>query len=40
VKCEQLAEHSVVVTNRGEAVRIAANFFSTEEDIEKLLTLL
>jgi selenocysteine lyase/cysteine desulfurase len=40
VKCEQLAEHSVVVANRGETVRIAANFFNTEEEIEKLLTLL
>jgi selenocysteine lyase/cysteine desulfurase len=38
--CERLLAKGVVVANRGETVRIAPNFFNTEEEIEKLLSLL
>lgn len=38
--CERLLAEGVVVANRGETVRIAPNFFNTEEEIDKLLGLL
>jgi selenocysteine lyase/cysteine desulfurase len=38
--CERLAENGVVVANRGETIRIAPNFYNTEEEMEKLLALL
>ena len=38
--CARLLAGGVIVANRGATVRIAPNFFNTEEEIEKLLGLL
>ena len=39
-KCDQLLESGIVVANRGETIRIAPNFYNSEEEMEKLLALL
>ena len=38
--CARLLEAGVVVANRSEGVRISPNFYNTEEEVERLLSLL
>ena len=37
---EKLKEHKVIVSLRGSQVRVSPNFFNTEEELERFLTLL
>ena len=38
--CCRLLEQGIVVANRGDSIRISPNFYNTEEEVQRLLSLL